>query len=207
MKGEPAMPATVYAMDTNFYNSLGAYDFDARCEMLRELGYDATYLTLWSDAAWEDVPRLSTVKERYGLDVAAVYATLDIADHPDDEENGRIVDLVATIEGCDIIELSMRSSDPNVSKSDPAGDVAASRWLGTLLDIAERRGKTLALYPHLNFWMERIEDAVRLCRTIDHPNLELAPIGRASRTASWQYSCRHQRLRTAGHRCRPSLLA
>ena len=148
------MPITVYAMDTNFYNSLGAYDFDARCEMLRELGYDATYLTLWSNVAWGDVPRLSTVKERYGLDVAAVYATLDITGHPDHEGNGRIVDLVATIEGCDVIELSIRSSDPNLSKSDPTGDAAAGWWLRKLLEIAERRGKTLALYPHLNFWME-----------------------------------------------------
>ncbi len=171
------MPTTVYAMDTNFYNSLGSYDFDARCEILRVLGYDATYLTLWSDAAWDDVPRLGTVKERFGLDVAAVYATLDIAGHPDHEENGRIVDLVSTIEGCDLIEFSMRSSDPNLSTSDPTGDAAAGWWLRKLLDIAERRGKTLALYPHLNFWMERIEDAVRLCRAVDHPKLRMVFTG------------------------------
>ena len=161
-------------MDTSFYNSLGAYEFDARCEMLRELGYDAAYLTLWSDDAWADVPRLASVKERYGLDVAAVYATLDIAGHTNHEENRRIVDLVATVEGCGVIELSLRSSDPSLTRSDPAGDAAAGQWLRMLLGVAEHRGMTLALYPHHNFWMERIEDAVRLCHTIDHPLLRMS---------------------------------
>ncbi len=167
------MRTALFAMDTSFYHSLGAYDFDARCEMLRELGYDATYLTLWSEAAWADVRRLATVRERYGLDVAAVYVTLDIAGHPEDESNRRIVDLLATMEGCCTVEVAVRSSDPGLAKSNPAGDEAAMRWLAELLAVAERRGITLALYPHFSFWLERIEDAVRLCRTVDHPRLRM----------------------------------
>jgi sugar phosphate isomerase/epimerase len=164
---------TVYAMDTSFYTSLGAYDFEARCEILRELGYDATYLTLWSDDAWADVPRLATVRERYGLDVTAVYVTLDIATDPHDPANRRILELVDTIEGCRTIELSVRSSDPELPLSDPRGDEAARRWLSVLLERAEGRGITLALYPHIRFWMERMEDAVRLCRAVDHPLLRM----------------------------------
>jgi sugar phosphate isomerase/epimerase len=164
---------TIYAMDTSFYTSLGAYDFEARCEMLKELGYDATYLTLWSDDAWADVPRLATVRERHGLEVTAVYVTLDIANEPDDPANRRILELVDTIEGCRTIELSVRSSDPELPLSDPRGDEAARRWLSVLLERAERRGTTIALYPHIRFWMERMEDAVRLCRAVDHPLLRM----------------------------------
>ena len=69
------MPSLIYAMDTSFYHSLGSYTFAARCEMLRELGYDATYLTLWSDAAWADVPLLASVTERYGLRTLGRIAT------------------------------------------------------------------------------------------------------------------------------------
>ena len=165
------MSTPVYAMDTSFYHSLGAYDFDARCEMLRELGFDATYLTLWSEDGWADVPRLATVKERFALDVAAVYATLDVSADDDDRGNRRIVELFDRLEGCDTVEISIRSSDPALATSDPAGDDAAIGWLQTCLEAAEPRGITVALYPHLNFWLERIEDAVRLCRAIDHPLL------------------------------------
>jgi hypothetical protein len=54
-----------YAMDTGFYSRQGSYDFGARCEITKELGFDATYLTLWSEAAWADVPKLETVREKY----------------------------------------------------------------------------------------------------------------------------------------------
>lgn len=171
------MTSPVYAMDTSFYHSLGAYDFDARCEMLRELGYDATYLTLWSDDAWGDVPRLATVQERFGLGVAAVYVTLDVSAPPDDAGNRRIVDLFNTLQGCATVEVSVRASDPALAKSDPAGDAAAIGWLRACLAAAEPRGITVALYPHLNFWLERIEDAARLCRAVDHPLLRLVFTG------------------------------
>ena len=167
------MASLLYAMDTSFYHSLGAYDFDARCEMLRELGYDATYLTLWSDEAWADVSRLATVRERFGLEVAAIYATLDIATGWEDEGNRRIRQLVETLDGCDTIELSVRSSDPALATSDPSGDEAMIAVLRDLLEVAERRGKTIALYPHLRFWLERVDDAVRLCRLVDHTRLRM----------------------------------
>ena len=171
------MAHSVYAMDTSFYNPLGSYDFDARCEMLRELGYDATYLTLWNspaawrDHAWADLARLATVQERHGLGVAAVYAWLDIAAPDDHRENAKLLPLLETLEGCTTIELTVTCGDPAIGRSDPAGDAAATRWLRRLLPVAERRGITLALYPHINHWLERIEDAARLCAAIDHPLL------------------------------------
>ncbi len=46
-----------------------------------------------------------------------------------------------------------------------------ARPIEPCLKIAERRGLTLSLYPHLNHWLERVDDAARLCRKLDHPNL------------------------------------
>src|SRR5689334_6580379 len=88
-----AMNYRVFAMDTYFYTTLGAYEFDARCEMLKELDYDATYLTAWNDAAWADVPRIAQMKAKHGLDVAAVYATLDSAGDDNHAGNLRILKL------------------------------------------------------------------------------------------------------------------
>jgi len=171
------MAHSVYARDTSFYNPLGSYDFDARCEMLCDLGYNATYLTLWKgpaawrDHAWADLSRLAMVRERHGLGVAAVYAWLDIAAPDDHRENAKVLRLLETLEGCTTVELTVTCGDPAIGRSDPAGDAAATRWLRRLLPVAERRGIALALYPHINHWLERIEDAARLCAAIDHPLL------------------------------------
>ena len=167
------MPSLIYAMDTAFYHSLGAYPFAARCEMLRELGYDATYLTLWSTMAWADVPLLASVTAQYGLQVAAVYTLLDITAPPDHPGNAGILQLLETLEGCATVELALQAGDPPVPPSDPRGDAYAVGWLERLLLVAERRGLTLALYPHVTFWLERVVDAVRLCRALAHPALGL----------------------------------
>ncbi|HWG85369.1 MAG TPA: TIM barrel protein [Deinococcales bacterium] len=163
------MPSSVYAMDTSFYNRLGSYEFDIRCEMLAELGYDATYLTLWSETAWADLPRLATVRERHGLGVAAVYVTLDVGAAEGHAGNARVLRLLQEMEGCTTVELSV--VNPSLAPSDPAGDGAARAWLERLLPVAQGRGLTLALYPHIGNWLEKVQDAARLCETLRHPSL------------------------------------
>jgi len=161
----------LFAMDTHFNHSLGSYEFDVRCEMLKELGYDATYLSLLNEPSWNDLPRLAGVKAKHGLDVAGVWLMLDTAGDENHPGNLRVLRAIESTEGCSNFELSLRSSDQTLTRSDPAGDAAASRWLRRLLAAAEKRGTTISLYPHVNFWLERSEDAVRLCRALDHPRL------------------------------------
>ena len=165
--------SSIFAMDTGFFTSLGTYRFEARCEMLRELGYDATYLTLWDEAAWADLPMLATVRERHGIGVAAVYATLNIDAPADDPENRLLPGLIDRLDETRTIELTLRSNDPAHPPSSTTGDDAARRWLERLVPMARARGITLALYPHIRHWLERVDDAVRLCAAIDDPALRL----------------------------------
>lgn len=165
--------AGIFAMDTYFYTSLGVYDFDVRCEMLAELGFDATYLTLWSVAAEADIPRLASVKARHGLEVAGVYTTLDIAS----PSNGSAAQVLKSIESLPIstqVSVALFAEAPGIAQSDAARDGEALPWLERLLSIAERGGHEILLYPHIDFWLERTEDAVRLCRRLAHPLLGLS---------------------------------
>jgi sugar phosphate isomerase/epimerase len=159
----------VYAMDTGFYNRQGSYDFGARCEIAKELGFDATYLTLWSEAAWADAPQLETVRDTYGLDVAAVYCQIDMTDPSGDREVERVLNLIETTNATRSIEIALRSHV--FSPSDPGGDETAIALLTRLADGASRRDITLLLYPHALHWLERTSDAVRLCRSLDRPNV------------------------------------
>ncbi|WP_210481126.1 sugar phosphate isomerase/epimerase [Naasia sp. SYSU D00948] len=159
----------VYAMDTGFYNRQGSYDFGVRCEIAKELGFDATYLTLWSDAAWADVPKLETVRESYGLDVAAIYCQIDMTAATVQQDVERVLELIATTNATRSIEIALMSD--RFSRSDPAGDATALALLESLADAASEGGITLLLYPHALFWLERTSDAVRLCRAMDRPNV------------------------------------
>ncbi|MFN3980708.1 MAG: sugar phosphate isomerase/epimerase family protein [Caldilinea sp.] len=165
--------AGVFAMDTYFYTSLGAYAFDVRCEMLAELGYDATYLTLWSAEAEADIPRLAYVKARYGLDVAGVYMTLDIASAPAGSA-AHVLELIETLPIPTQVAVALYAEAPGRAQSDATLDDQALPWIERLLAVADRHGHEILLYPHFAFWLERTEDAVRLCRRLAHPRLGLS---------------------------------
>jgi sugar phosphate isomerase/epimerase len=157
-------------MDTGFYSRQGSYDFGARCEITKELGFDATYLTLWSEAAWADVPKLETVREKYDLDVAAIYCPINMSAATFQDDVERVLNLIGTTNATRSIEIALKSD--TLSPSDPAGDQIALALLSRLADAATGRNITLLLYPHALHWLERTSDAVRLCRALDRPNVQ-----------------------------------
>jgi sugar phosphate isomerase/epimerase len=171
------MAYRVYAMDFSFYNSLGIYSFETRCEMLKEIGYDATHMSIWHGERWQDAAKLSSVKEKYGLDVAGVYVVLDLSLGESHPRNQGILKLLETLEGCSTVELAIQSVGTHLRPSDPAGDEIAVKWLEKALKICEQRNINILLYTHLSFWVERHEDAVRLCRRLNHPNLGIVFCG------------------------------
>jgi sugar phosphate isomerase/epimerase len=171
------MAYRVYAMDFSFYNSMGVYSFEARCEMLKEIGYDAMHLSVWNGERWQDAAKLKDVKEKYGLDVAGVYVVLDLSLEESHPRNQGILTLLETMEGCSTVELAIQSVRSYLRPSDPAGDDRVMKWLEKALAICERRNINLLLYTHLSFWVERHEDAVRLCQKMNHPNLGIVFCG------------------------------
>ncbi|MDO9397825.1 MAG: hypothetical protein Q7T71_14860 [Herbiconiux sp.] len=151
-----------YGMDVGFYSHTGRYPLRTRCEMLAELGFEATNLTLWSEAAWAELPDLDAAAAASGLTVASLYLTVDLAAPLDSPETARALSLIGSRPGAPV-ELTLTSSAPGLAPSDPAGDDAAARFLDRALSRAG--GETeLRLYPHFAFWMERVADAVRLAR-------------------------------------------
>ncbi len=163
------MARPISAMDLWFYTSAGTYDFDVRCEMLAELGYDGIYATLWSDEAWEVVPRLGDVRERFGIEVTGAFAYLE---GPEDAVGiERIERFLAEAEGCRRLELAVLSAGEGLPASDPRGDAAVLKALEPLLDAAARGSATISLYPHQSWWLQTSTDALRLAGQLQHPAL------------------------------------
>jgi sugar phosphate isomerase/epimerase len=58
-----------------------------------------------------------------------------------------------------------------IAPSDVAGDELAVEKLKELNAYARPRSLRIALYPHSRFWLERVDDAARIARAINDPNL------------------------------------
>lgn len=165
------MSYSLSALDNWFYHPLGSYSFNAKNEILSELGYSGINYTLWSEQAWADVPLFGSVQERFGIEVSGVYVAIGGAG--DSDGIAQVKGLLESLEGTTQVELAVIGSDEARRNSDPAGDAAVLAVLEDLLEVAARRGITIALYPHSSCWLETLDDGVRLCEKLQHPNLKL----------------------------------
>lgn len=165
------MTYKLYNSNAGYYTSNGVYSLETQFEMTKELGFDGIFLALWTNQTYDELEKLSQLSEKYKVEVTSVYAPLELAlglNHP---KNERVLHMLETLEGCSTVTLAFQTLVPNLNPSDPSGDEVAVVWLKKALEIAERRNITLLLYPHLTFWMETHQDAVRLIEQIKHPKL------------------------------------
>lgn len=162
----------IYAMDTSFYNSLGSYELDVRCEMLRELGYDGTYLTLAGDRTWADLSRFGDLAREHDLAIAGVWANIDLGVGEDGEPNRRLLESAAQFAGIPRLELAVGNAGLPDSRYDPANDDGARALIEKLVDRLPD-DVDLCLYIHVDAWLERFGDAIELCRRLDHERVGL----------------------------------
>ncbi len=148
---------TTFAMDTAFYSPIGSYPLRTRCEMTAELGYDATYLTLWNERSWRELDRLQDEAEAAGIDVAAVHLDLDLMG------SGPLDRLLAALPGIPastVIEVAVPAPDEPLEPAE-----ATARLFDQLSRMQGARpagAAPLSLYPHVDHWLETHEHAARL---------------------------------------------
>ena len=160
-----------YAMDFAFYNSIGLYDFETRCEIIKDIGYDGINFSIWDGSRWKESEKYNTVREKYDLEVTGTYVVLNLDLPPEHPHNEGIITLLENIQGCNQVDLAIKSAGRVIPKSSPIGDGPVYKWLDRALKICEKRNIDLLLYPHITFWMDNHQDALRLCKNLNHPNL------------------------------------
>ncbi len=131
--------------------------FEAQARMLKELGYDGT-----SHSGVEDIPALLAALDKHGLKLFTLYvgAWLD-GDQP--KYDPRLLEAIRRLKGREtMIWLTIRSKKHKPST--PAGDARAVEIVNELAAACEKSGLKIALYPHTWFWLERVEDAVRIAQ-------------------------------------------
>ena len=133
-----------------------------QAEMLKELGYDgAGHLEL--DGLSERVKTL----DAKGLKLFQVYLQVNIAParQPYDPRLKDALPLLAKHET--MLAISVGGGKP----SDVGGDGRAVEIIREIADLARPHGLRIALYPHANNWLERVEDAVRVADKVDRRNV------------------------------------
>lgn len=138
---------------------------EAQAALLKGLGYAGI-----GTMAFEDVPQWLKALDAQGLQLYSIYTGID----PDtpwkyDLRFKKAAPLLKGRPTTIMIYISINGTKP----SDPAGDELVLPYLREMADLAAPQGLRLALYPHFGSWLETAQDAVRLIKKADRPNVGL----------------------------------
>jgi sugar phosphate isomerase/epimerase len=156
------LPNPFFAMDTGTRDAVRATP-EAQARLLKELGFAGIG---WSPG---QIPQMLAALDRDGLKLFTVYLGVDLGDTNRHAPAG-IVKVLEQVKGRDVM-LWLYVLDKKHGRSDEAGDEAAVAVIGDIADKAKAAGARVALYPHTGFWLERVQDAVRVAKKVNRDNV------------------------------------
>ena len=152
-----------FAMDTGLRD--GVIRTPAQqAHLLKELGYSGVG---WSPA---QVPEMLAALDAEGLKMFNVYVGVEIS-RTNHVVPAHITQLIGQLKGRDTALWLTVTSKAFTKPCDESGDADAVAMLRDIADQAQQAGLKVSLYPHTWFWMERVQDAVRLAKKVERPNL------------------------------------
>lgn len=166
--GEPAKGAAAVEKAYPFFpfcidwHDAKKRSMEEQATMLKQLGYDGVG-HIWLDKVAE---RLKTLDEA-GLKLYQITMKVEVGSAKP-VYDPRFKEVLAMVKGRRMqFALLMTGANP----SDPSVDAHAVEIVREMSDLARDSGAQLLLYPHHKFWVERIEDAVRVAEKVDRPNV------------------------------------
>jgi sugar phosphate isomerase/epimerase len=136
--------------------------FEEQATMLKDLGYPGVG-HIWLDKLPERIESL----DKAGLKLYQVTIKVSIApgEQPYDP---RLKEYMPLVKGRGVQFLLLMNG---MKPSDPAGDTRAVEIVRELAELAKPAGAEMLLYPHTDFWLEQIEDCVRIAQKVGQPNV------------------------------------
>lgn len=137
--------------------------FDQRVALLKQLGFDGI-----EHRETEDIFEMKAVMEKKGLKLFTDYVKIDV-----DKEQPYLPEwkqVIPKLKGTEMILWAHLHSE-KYKPSDEAADEVVVPILQELADIAKLYGVRIAIYPHVNFLAEKVEDSYRLAQKADRENV------------------------------------
>ena len=160
---EPAGPNPFFAMDTATKDDKHK-TAKQQVEMVKELGYAGIGCT-----AGKGLARMAEELDKNSLRLFAAYVGCNI----DADARSYGPELKEAIEVMksrnSILWLFVQSK--KLKPSSLEGDARAVEVIREIADMADESGVRVSLYPHTGFWVERVEDAIRVAKKVDRKNV------------------------------------
>lgn len=156
-------PAPLFAL-TNCVRCEKYASPDAHARVLKELGYAGI-----APSGTVGVPDMLRAVDKHGIELTALYVRADL-----NPEKGKYDAALPQV------IRSLKDRDTFIwlyilrGKFAPSSDEADPEAVALVREIAamcEESGIRVALYPHAGFYVQRVEDAVRVARKVDRPNV------------------------------------
>jgi len=160
---EPAGSLPFFAMDTATKDAKHK-SAKEQVEMLKELGYAGIGCT-----AGKGLAEMLKEADRNGLRIFTVYLGVNI--DPEQQKYGpELKEAIKVLKGRNAI-LWLFVLSKKHKPSSVEGDARAVEVIQEIADMAAEAGLRIALYPHHGFWVERVEDAVRVAKKVNRKNV------------------------------------
>ena len=132
-------------------------------KLLKQLGFEGMEL-MGLDHMDEKLAAL----EEQQLQLFMVYIQVDLEKKP--AYDLRLKDFIKKVKNKGVT-LWLNIQSDRLKPSDPAGDELCVQIIRELADFAAGYGVNIALYPHSFFWLEKVDDSLRLTKKIDRSNV------------------------------------
>lgn len=162
---EPAGPNPFFAMDTATKDEKHRTAKE-HVDMLKELGYAGIGIGY---TRRQDLAEMLQELDKNNLRLFAVYLGVNI--DPDQQKyNPELKDAIEILRGRNTI-LWLFAQSKKHRPSMLEGDGRAVEIIREISDMAAEAKVRVALYPHHGFWLERVEDAVRVAEKVSRKNV------------------------------------
>jgi sugar phosphate isomerase/epimerase len=192
-EGRLSMPNDFFAMDTGTRDASHQTALE-QVTLIKKLGYAGIGVQ-----GFEGLGAMLQELDQARLKLYNIYFLVDI--DPGREPCAPLLkEAVQQLRGRDVM-LWTAVTSRRFKPSSEEGDPDALRILGAIADLASESGLKVALYPHTSYWLERVEDALRLARKLNRAN-----VGVTFNLCHWLRVDDERNLRPLLHAAAPHLL-
>jgi len=136
-------------------------NLEQQAQMLEDLGYDGMG-HLWLD----NIPERLATLDAHNLKLFQITTVINMDPNAEQPYEPELPAVMRLLKGRDVEILLIMNK---FKSSDESADPRAVKIINELADVAEENGVTLLIYPHVNDWIEKIEDAVRVAKKVNRP--------------------------------------
>ncbi|MDF9799894.1 sugar phosphate isomerase/epimerase [Catalinimonas alkaloidigena] len=150
-----------------FNNGLKDAQYDspeAQVQLLLDNGYDGM-----EKEGLENFEEVLNELHENDLKLFTIYINVNL-DNPEQPYDPRLEEVFQKIQGTGAMPWLYVTGKQHPSSS-PEYDQIAIPILQQIADMAQQYGTKVMLYPHMYYWVECIEDAMRVAAKVDRPNL------------------------------------